>query len=173
MYVRPLDQFAAVPVRGSENATVCFFSPDGRAIAVIDAGGVLKTILLADGAITTVTDDVDNRYGAAWGADDRIVFVRAGTLWQVPRSGGTPKEIFYRSGNRMVAVEVSTAPNVVLSPPRVLFEQRYAFGAGITIANYDVTRDGQRFVMIKDESSAGRLNVVLNWFTELTRLVPP
>jgi hypothetical protein len=38
--------------------------------------------------------------------------------------------------------------------------------------NYDVTRDGQRFVMVKDESSAGRLRVVLNWFSELTRLAP-
>jgi hypothetical protein len=29
---------------------------------------------------------------------------------------------------------------------------RYAYGAGITIPNYDVSRDGQRFIMIKDES---------------------
>ena len=41
----------------------------------------------------------------------------------------------------------------------MLFEQRYAFGAGITIANYDVSADGQRFVMVKGEDSAGRLNV--------------
>ena len=99
--------------------------------------------------------------------------------WQVSTDGGTQavwnpnsREIFYRSGNRMMAVDLSTTPNVVLSPPRVLFEQRYAYGAGITIANYDVTRDGQRFVMVKDESTAGRLNVVLNWFQELQRLVP-
>jgi hypothetical protein len=35
-----------------------------------------------------------------------------------------------------------------------------------------VTPDGQRFVMVKDESGSGRLNVVLNWFDELARLVP-
>jgi len=33
-------------------------------------------------------------------------------------------------------------------------------------------RDGQRFIMVKDESSAGRLNVVLNWFSDLNRLAP-
>jgi hypothetical protein len=33
--------------------------------------------------------------------------------------------IFYRSGNRMMAVELSATPNVVLLPPHVLFEQRY------------------------------------------------
>ena len=41
------------------------------------------------------------------------------------------------------------------TPPRLLFERQYAFGAGITIANYDVTPDGQRFIMVKDEA-AGR-----------------
>jgi hypothetical protein len=99
--------------------------------------------------------------------------------WQVSTQGGTQaawnptgREIFYRAGNQMMAVEVSMTPAVVLSPPRVLFEQRYAYGAGITIANYDVTRDGQRFVMIKNESTAGRLNVALHWFEELKRLVP-
>jgi len=32
--------------------------------------------------------------------------------------------------------------------------------------------DPQRFVMVKDESSSGRLNIVLNWFEELKRLAP-
>ena len=93
--------------------------------------------------------------------------------WQISTQGGTQivwnpngKEIFYRIGNKMMAVEISTAPEVALSPPRILFEQRYAFGTGITIANYDVSRDGQRFIMVKDESSAGRLNIVLNLFSE-------
>ena len=37
---------------------------------------------------------------------------------------------------------------------------------------YDVSTDGERFVMVKDESGSGRLNVVLKWFDELTRLAP-
>jgi hypothetical protein len=53
----------------------------------------------------------------------------------------------------------------------VLFDRQYAYGAGITIANYDITPDGQRFVMVKDESSAGRLNVVVNWRADLERQV--
>ena len=54
----------------------------------------------------------------------------------------------------------------------MLFDRRYAFGAGITIPNYDVSPDGERFVMVKDESNASRLNVVLNWFDELRTRVP-
>ena len=41
-----------------------------------------------------------------------------------------------------------------------------------TIPNYDVSPDGQRFVMVKDDSASGRLNIVLNWTEELKRLVP-
>ena len=99
--------------------------------------------------------------------------------WTISTQGGTQalwnpsgKEIFYRNGDKMMAVDLTTTPEVKLSAPRVLFEQRYAFGAGITMANYDVTRDGQRFIMVKDESGAARLNVVLNWVSELTRMAP-
>jgi hypothetical protein len=97
--------------------------------------------------------------------------------WQVSAQGGTQlvwnpngREIFFRDGNKMMAVDVSVgAEGLTLSPPHVLFEQRYAFGAGITIANYDVSRDGQRFLMVKDEASAGRLNVVLNAFADVSK----
>jgi hypothetical protein len=33
-----------------------------------------------------------------------------------------------------------------------------------------VTPDGQHFIMVKDEAGAARLNVVLNWPSELTRM---
>jgi hypothetical protein len=72
----------------------------------------------------------------------------------------------------MMSVTVSTSPALSLGTPRVLFDKPYAFGAGVTIPNYDVSPDGQRFVMVKEESGAGRLNVVLNWTEELNRLVP-
>ena len=69
----------------------------------------------------------------------------------------------------MMAVGISTTPEVVLARPQMVFEQHYAFGAGITIPNYDVSHDGQRFVMIKDEATAGRLNLVVNWLPTLAR----
>jgi serine/threonine-protein kinase len=95
--------------------------------------------------------------------------------WQVSSQGGTQslwnpngREVFYRDGNKMMAVDVTAeADGLKLSPPHTLFDHRYAFGAGITIANYDVSRDGQRFLMVKDEAGAGRLNVVLNAFSDL------
>ena len=82
-----------------------------------------------------------------------------------PRWNPNGKEVFYRDGNKMMAVDVSTRPDMVLSPPRLLFDQRYAFGVGVTTPNYDVL--DERFVMVKSESGSGRLNIVLNWFDEL------
>jgi Tol biopolymer transport system component len=90
---------------------------------------------------------------------------------QVSTEGGTQpvwnpngKEIFYRIGDKMMAVAVTIAgAEVTLSQPMQLFVRPYAYGAGITIPNYDVTRDGQRFLMVKDESTAGRLRMILNW----------
>jgi len=50
-----------------------------------------------------------------------------------------------------------------------LFERPYSYGAGITIANYDVTADGQRFLMVKDEVAVGRLRMILNWSPDPAR----
>jgi hypothetical protein len=47
----------------------------------------------------------------------------------------------------------------------------------LRVADYDVARDGTHFVMFPlDARAAGRtehLTFVLNWFTELQRLLPP
>jgi Tol biopolymer transport system component len=98
--------------------------------------------------------------------------------WQVSTQGGTQplwsrngKEIFYRVGNKMMEVDVSAGGDLALSQPRQLFEQGYVF-QNVSLANYDVSPDGKRFVMVKDEAGSGRLHVVLNWTEELTRLVP-
>ncbi len=104
------------------------------------------------------------------GPDRKIqVSTQGGTHPKWNRNG---KELFYRVGNKMMVVDVLTSPDLTLSQPRVLFEQRYAFGSATTIPNYDVSLDGQRFVMVKDDSASGRVNIVLNWTEELKRVVP-
>jgi serine/threonine protein kinase/Tol biopolymer transport system component len=93
LYTRRLDQFETVPLKGTENANAVFMSPDGRALGFITADLALKRVSLADGLVTTVEHDAEFSAGAAWGADDRITFVRAGALWQVPASGGPAKQL--------------------------------------------------------------------------------
>ena len=81
------------------------------------------------------------------------------------------QELFYLGGNKMMAVKVATEPGFTSEPPQVLFEGNYLQG---NRPSYDVGVDG-RFLMIKaagQEEGPGQINVVLNWFEELERLVP-
>jgi Tol biopolymer transport system component len=91
--VRRLDESEAVPLRGTDLSISCFFSPDGRALAVIFSDRSLKTITLADGLVLPLVSDVDTFGGGTWGSDNRITYARDGTLWQVPASGGSPKQL--------------------------------------------------------------------------------
>jgi serine/threonine-protein kinase len=105
-----------------------------------------------------------------------------GGKWQISTEGGTEptwnpngRELFYRSGDKMMAVEIATQPGFSAGKPRVLFEGRYE-PSPATAPNYDVSADGQRFLMLKPsatvEAASTQINVVLNWFEELKRRVP-
>jgi serine/threonine-protein kinase len=86
----------------------------------------------------------------------------------------TGHEVFYRNGNKMLTVKIATEAQFSAGRPEVLFEGPYAVAAG---PNYDVTRDGQRFLMLREiehepAPPPTTLHVVLNWHEELKRLVP-
>jgi len=49
IYLRRLDRFEAMPIRGTEGATTSFFSPDGASIAFVTSAGELRTVSLTDG----------------------------------------------------------------------------------------------------------------------------
>ncbi len=73
----------------------------------------------------------------------------------------------------MMAVSIQTEPTFRAGRPEVLFEGSYRttpVPAGTQY--YDIYPDGQRFLMIKREQAPAQINVVLNWFEELNRLVP-
>jgi Tol biopolymer transport system component/predicted Ser/Thr protein kinase len=106
-----------------------------------------------------------------------------GGKWQISTDGGNEpawnrngRELFYRSGNKMMAVDVTTQPTFSPGKPKVLFEGQYvAVSPGLTGTAYDVSPDGQRFLMVKETEasmSATQINVVLNWFEELKRRAP-
>jgi len=84
-------------------------------------------------------------------------------------------ELFYRSANRMMVVSAQTQPTFSAGKPEVLFEGRYVRTRFPPPAYqyYDIFPDGKRFLMIKEvEGSTAQINVILNWFEELKRLVP-
>jgi Tol biopolymer transport system component len=105
-----------------------------------------------------------------------------GGKWQISTEGGTEpawnpngRELFYRSGDKMMAVDIATQPSFTVGKPQMLFEGPY-MPTPLTNPNYDVSPDGQRFLMLKPSESAEaaptQINVVLNWFEELKQKVP-
>ena len=98
--------------------------------------------------------------------------------WQISRGSNDDiplwspdgRELFYFSGNKMMAVAIQSEPNFTYGISQVLFE-RSSLALG-----YDIHPDGQRFLMIKpateEVSAPTELILVLNWFEELKRLVP-
>ena len=116
--------------------------------------------------------------------EDRVFvqpFPEGGRVFPVSTGTGTEavwsrdgRELFYRSGDQLWVVDVETEPDFAAATPRVLFEGRYEFERnGFGTLNYDVSLDGQRFLMVQsDTSAASGYAVVLNWTEELKRLVP-
>ena len=108
-------------------------------------------------------------------------FPGLGGKWQISTDGGghavwarDGRELFYRNGDKMMVVEVTTQPNFAHGSPKALLEGQF-FTADAGNTTYDVAPDGQHFLMIQPgepEQGVTQINVVQDWFEELKRLVP-
>jgi len=108
-------------------------------------------------------------------------FTGSGGKWQISPDGGreplwsrSGREIFYRSGDKMMVVQVATQPAFQAVIAQRLFQGPYQSTNSVS-PNYDVSADGQRFLMVQpseQQPAITEFNVVLNWFEELKRRVP-
>jgi len=179
------------------------WSPDGQLLAFVAVGSTGGSIfvlrmsdrkaqpfLQAKAFLDAPQFSPDGRW-LAYVSDEsghREVYVQPypgpGGKWQISTEGGTEpqwnhngRELFYRVGDKMMAVDISTQPGFDAGKPRQLFERHYLMnGSGQASANYDVSADGQQFLMLKpieqEKAAPTQINVVLNWTEELKRLVP-
>lgn len=111
--------------------------------------------------------------------------------WQASTSGGSDplwspdgRELFYRAGESIMAVSVKTDPVFSLETPKKLFQGPYvqsnvAEAPGAEFHPWDVSPDGNRFLMMKEMGSnttgasmTRKVNIVLNWLEELKQRVP-
>jgi serine/threonine-protein kinase len=108
--------------------------------------------------------------------------------WQVsdvgsahPRWSGDGRTLFWRTDEGIMAAEVDTTGGSFRSGKvRQLFTGAFQGGpgglsvGGLTFNDYDVTADGERFVMFPDAQKAGRgdhahVTLVTRWFDDLER----
>ena len=143
------DGFDSVPfLQTSFNENAAKFSPQGRFVAYVsDQSG---------------QDQVYVRQ-----------FPKGEGQWQVSSQGGAQprwskdgKELFYVESGTLMAIEVSTSPSFTTGATTRLFQHPNL----VTEHRYDVSADGQRFVLIEtvesEEAKASSIHVVENWFTQ-------
>lgn len=126
------------------------FSPNGRYVAYVsDESGRDEVYVRAfPGGVPKVTVSRNGGTGPRWRQDGR--------------------ELFYVEQNTLVAVSVSTDPTFSVDGTTRLFELPGEVVLGDGAAPYDVSADGQRFVVAEPAGEADEpsIRVVLNWFAE-------
>ena len=127
------------------------FSPDGRWIAYFSDETGSKSLYVRAYPGADVT-------WLVLGKQDFRMWRSSLPVWSPDGS-----ELFHYDGEKMKSVSVQMELKFKASQPRVLFEGSY-------LPQFDISPDGQRFLMVKQEDL--QINVVLNWFEELKRLVP-
>jgi serine/threonine-protein kinase len=137
------------------NESAAVFSPEGRFLAYVSN--------------ETGQDEVYVR--PADGSSGKWPISTAGGREPVWRGDGA--ELFYRDEEWMMAVSIEMEGGFEPGAPRPLFEAPFD-EAGAPYANYDVSKDGSEFFMVRTDEGreAKRLVVVTNWFSELREQVP-
>ena len=152
----PMDGSAAgAPLLTSESGDIGdpTLAPNGRWLAYTSTESSSSEIY-----VTAYPEVARGRRQVSAGGGDEPRWTRGG------------RELVYRSGRRMMAVAVDPA-TAELGSPTVLFTGDYMDS---NEWSYDVTPDGERFLMLRRPpgTEPRQVVVVTNWFRELERLVP-
>jgi serine/threonine protein kinase/Tol biopolymer transport system component len=94
LWLRRLDELAARPLPGTDDASYPFWSPDSRSIGFFSPSK-LKRLDLEQGSVITVSDSVDAARGGAWSRDGVIIFAPKffTGLFEIPASGGPHRAV--------------------------------------------------------------------------------
>ena len=173
------------------------FTPDGKQLVFLEVGqnrdlGVLslegssEPLLATEFAERNAEISPDGRWLAyeSNASGQNEIYVRPfpnveDGQWLISSGGGTRplwapdgRELFYLApGARLMAVDVQTEPSFAPGNAEEVFAGYYAPAGG---RPYDISPDGERFLMIKESAGVDSTEfiTVINWHEELLRLVP-
>ena len=93
IYLRPMNEFKAQPIPGTEGALELSFSPDGQWI-VYSAREKLLKVSIFGGASEEICPTQGQTRGIWWAADGSILFGHISrSIYRVPAGGGTPQAV--------------------------------------------------------------------------------
>jgi eukaryotic-like serine/threonine-protein kinase len=200
LYVRPADGTGREEqiTTGEYESYIGDWSPDGRSLVYtefhpdtgadlwivgLDSGHPTRPFLRTPSTEKAPTFSPDGRWLAyvsnESGRSEVYVepFQGPSHKWQASTEGGeepawarSGRELFFRSGGKMMVVPVTNSPTFGLGRPVPLFSGSYLYGI-IPNRTYDVAADG-RFAMIREPDATlapRQINVVLGWSERLRR----
>jgi WD40 repeat protein len=143
------------------------FSPDGNWVAYVSSESGPRDVHVRPYPAGSPVQRVSTGGGTGpvWSPDGTRLYYRL----RDDSAEGRPTTIFEVD----IAIEPSFRP---VSRPRALFSGRFRHSSGVD--SFDISPDGERFVVGAETNELDELrpveqiNLVLNWFTELERLVP-
>ncbi len=178
------------------------WSPNGQSIILntraLATGQDLSVYSFESRTVTPFVTTPANEFGAAISPDGRWVayvsnesgreqvyvrpFGRSGGAVQISRDGGSEpawahsgREVFFRdvNANQLMTVDVGAGEALQVGPPRLLV--KVPFVDADRDSGYVVSQDDKRFLGIRTDpvQEAREIQVTLNWFEELKRLLPP
>lgn len=139
------------------------FYPDGNWLAYVSVEeGQMEVYVSSfpDVNIERVKISIDGGYQPLWSHDG--------------------EKLYYRNGNKVMAVSVVADKKFTAKKPEELFAGDY-WATEPYVATWDIHPDGKRFLMIKpvetkveqsQDDTSPKINVILNWFEELKEKVP-
>ncbi|NNE37121.1 MAG: hypothetical protein HKN08_02355, partial [Gammaproteobacteria bacterium] len=130
------------------------FSPDGRWLAYAsDETGEYQVYVSS-------FPEMDKKWQISINGGDEPVWARNG------------RELLYRHADQMIIVEYTADEEFRAATPEWLFEGPYVGPRGKNFSNFDISPDGENILMLmtleQDISLTTRVNIVSNWFEELT-----
>jgi serine/threonine-protein kinase len=158
------DERSAMPlIVAQSNQDVSDVSPDGRWIAYESIESGEDTIF-----VRPFPDVESGRWQVSSGNSNTPIWSPVGD------------ELFFLAlqGLRIMSVQIETNPSFSASPAQMILEGNFLIRSGSNKHTYDVSADGERFLLIKPGGSeAGapaqpQIIVVQNWFEEINRLAP-
>lgn len=145
---------------------------DGKSRYIVEPGDVWGGRLSPDGRWLAYYSRESGRFEVYV-----IPYPEGETRWLIAEDGARDpswspdgSEIYYRSGNRLMAAKIDTMSGIRVMSRRIVVEPFLP----PLYDDYDIHPDGRTLVLVR---SAGNrevrdVNMVLNWFTELNNLIP-
>ena len=182
-------------------------TPDGKELvfrSVTESKGLNDLFvvpLTGERKIRTLLGTPHDEYNAAFSPDGKFIAYQSNLSsknevyvsaypdvssgqWTISTAGGSEpvwspagRELFYLAADgKLMAVPYTLTPRFTPGTPEPMFDASQYFFGGVG-RNYDVAKDGRRFVMVKEPQAGGAsgnapITVVLNWGSEVAAKLP-